>query len=355
MLAVNLEYTIDDGLSWIQIDSVNALTQGYSWTIPNLPSERCRIRITSDTLSDVSPQNFTIAQEDSLDCHIVVLGSSTAAGTGPSSLDSAWVWRFRDTLFQNDTRFRVTNLARGGFTTYNILPTGSTIPDDINQTIDTSRNITRALSLNPQALIVNLPSNDSANLYPAEDQLANYELILSEPSDRNIPHWICSPQPRNFSSSEPIMIQIELSNLIFQRFGDFVIDFWAGFATALGQLQDFWNSGDGVHLNDDAHRVLLERVLEAGIPETLLVEKTGINSTNESRLLDLKIFPNPTIERVFLPDWNSSFLLRIYSKEGQLLIEREQSDRVVKLPTSGLQYIEVQVLGKTYGAWVVRN
>ena len=151
------------------------------------------------------------------------------------------------------------------------------------------------------------------------------------------------------------MIQIELSNLIFQRFGDFVIDFWAGFATALGQLQDFWNSGDGVHLNDDAHRVLLDRVLEARIPETLLVEKTGINSTYESRLLDLKIFPNPTIERVFLPDWNSSFLLRIYSKEGQLLIEREQSDRVVKLPTSGLQYIEVQVLGKSYGAWVVRN
>ena len=355
LLQVRLDYSLDDGLSWNSIDTVNALTQKYSWTIPDFPSEDCLIRISGDTLTSISPDAFTIAAEDTLDCHVVVLGSSTAAGSGPSTLDSAWVWRYRDTLFQNDTRFRVTNLARGGFTTYNLLPTGTEIPDGINQSVDTSRNITQALSLNPQGLIINLPSNDAANFYSVEDQLSNYDRILAELQALNIPHWICSPQPRNFSNSEQVIIQTELRDSTFQRFGDFAIDFWREFSSATGLLLSFWDSGDGVHLNDAAHRVLLERVLEADIPGFLLADKVRLSSIEPSKHLDLEIFPNPTEESVYLPDFEGAFLLRIYSREGQLMIDKEQRDRVVALPIKGLQYIEVKSHGKTYGAWVFRS
>ena len=358
MIEVNLDYTIDDGLSWIPIDTVNALTQRYSWTVPNQPSEICRIRISESALAltDTSPELFSIADEDSLDCHIVVLGSSTAAGTGPTSVDSAWVWLYRDTLFQNDTRFRVTNLARGGFTTYNILPTGTEIPDDINQTVDTLRNITLALSLNPQGLIINLPSNDAANLYSVDDQLSNYDQILEAASVMNVPYWICSPQPRNFSTGEQFIIQATMLDSTFQRFGEFTIDFWAEFSSAVGLLLDFWDSGDGVHLNNAAHRVLMERVLEVGVVESLLVDKVGVSSIKIPRHLRLDLFPNPTSESVYLPDeLPGPFHLRIYSRDGQLLLEKEQNHQQINLPINGFQYIEVKSSGKIYGTWVLRS
>lgn len=56
--------------------------------------------------------------------HIVVLGSSTAAGTGTTNPDSAWVNRFRNYFVAQDSSFRVINLAVGGYTTYHIMPTG---------------------------------------------------------------------------------------------------------------------------------------------------------------------------------------------------------------------------------------
>ncbi len=352
---IKLEYTIDNGTTWTEIETTNARTQKYSWTVPHLPSVDCRIRVSSENLMDQSPLPFTISEEDSLDCHLVVLGSSTAAGVGPTALDSAWVWKLRDTLFQNDTRFRVTNLARGGFTTYNILPTGTPIPDGVSQDLDAERNITEALSLNPQGLIINLPSNDAANNYSAEDQLSNYDAILSEVGTRNIPHWICTTQPRNGLSQSQIDIQTEMRDQTLSRYGQVAIDFWNGLATNAGTVLDEFNSGDGVHLNNAGHQLLLDRVLGAGVSQLFLEEKIGPNSVAATAHLKLSVFPNPTDNVVRLPDWGTTYLLKIYSREGQLLLERAQNSREIQLPTAGFQYIEVRVDDKTYGAWVLRS
>ena len=56
------------------------------------------------------------------DFHLVILGSSTAAGTGPSSPDSTWVNRYRNFLQGINPDNLVTNLAIGGTTTYHIMP-----------------------------------------------------------------------------------------------------------------------------------------------------------------------------------------------------------------------------------------
>ncbi len=352
---VKLEYTLDDGTTWTDIVTTNALTQQYSWTVPNFPSEECRIRISSENFIDESPNLFAIAAEDSLDCHLVVLGSSTAAGTGPTALDSAWVWKFRDTLFQNDTRFRVTNLARGGFTTYNILPTGTTIPDGVNQAVDEERNVTQALSLDPQGLIINLPSNDAANNYTVEDQLSNYNEILSEVVARDIPHWICTTQPRNGLSPSQVDIQTEMRDQTFNLYGQFAIDFWNGLASDVGTVLDEFNSGDGVHLNNAGHRILLDRVLGAGVPQFLLEDKIGPNRVQRLSPFKLSVFPNPTNDVITLPEWDTTFAVKIFSRDGQLLISRVQRSREVRLPIEGYQYIEVRVDDKTYGAWVLRS
>jgi len=47
--------------------------------------------------------------------HIVVLGSSTAAGIGPSSIDSSWVNRLNQNLKNLDSTYKIVNLAVGGF------------------------------------------------------------------------------------------------------------------------------------------------------------------------------------------------------------------------------------------------
>lgn len=50
--------------------------------------------------------------------HIVVLGSSTAAGMGPADSANAWVERYRRHLDAAGAGHRLTNLSLGGFNTY---------------------------------------------------------------------------------------------------------------------------------------------------------------------------------------------------------------------------------------------
>ncbi|MEM6349031.1 MAG: hypothetical protein AAF927_34410, partial [Bacteroidota bacterium] len=67
-------------------------------------------------LASLSAQNLDcLALQD---FKIVVLGSSTAAGSGASSSDSAWVNRYRQYLQSINPDNQVVNLAQGGYNTY---------------------------------------------------------------------------------------------------------------------------------------------------------------------------------------------------------------------------------------------
>lgn len=292
---LELAYSIDDGQQWTLIDTVAAFTGRYPWPIPDLTTEAAKIRLRSTSLESISEGLFTIT-DDTSNCHIVVLGSSTAAGTGPSTRDSAWVWRYRDYLFQTDSRFSVTNLARGGFTTYNILPDEAIVPDSINQTIDSLRNVSRAIELAPNGIIINLPSNDAARGYPVVDQLRNYEWILSDLNRLDIPYWICTPQARNNFSEEQVQIQRDMVDSTYAIFGKGAIDFWSELGTPEGFIQEKYDSGDGVHLNNLAHRILLQRVLKEGVKDSLLRSKQGevVSTPNILAESQFKLFPNPS-------------------------------------------------------------
>ncbi|NNF59563.1 MAG: hypothetical protein HKN04_15105 [Rhodothermaceae bacterium] len=56
-----------------------------------------------------------------------------------------------------------------------------------------------------------------------------------------------------------------------ERFGDRAVNVWAGSATPDGGLDSRWDSGDGVHQNDEVHRIIFERVRDAGVLDTILV------------------------------------------------------------------------------------
>jgi hypothetical protein len=67
---------------------------------------------------------------------IVVLGSSTAFGTGADPIDSSWVKKLTTYLLQQAAPVTVVNLANLGYTTYDISPTGVIVPPAWPITVD---------------------------------------------------------------------------------------------------------------------------------------------------------------------------------------------------------------------------
>lgn len=205
--------------------------------------------------------------------HIVVLGSSTAAGTGPSSSDSTWVNRYRKFLQNIDPSNQVTNLAQGGTTTYQIMPSWFVNPSNRPVT-NPARNVTQAIALNADAIIVNMPSNDAANNFSVNEQLTNFRTIVSSADSAGIPVWICTTQPRNFGASR-IQIQKDVRDSVFVTYGSKALDFWTGIADTAGLIDTTYDSGDGVHLNDAGHRLLFNRVVGKNILSAL-IDTSGI-------------------------------------------------------------------------------
>jgi lysophospholipase L1-like esterase len=198
---------------------------------------------------------------------ISVLGSSTAAGAGASHPDSAWVNRYRKSLQAIHTGNEVLNLAVGGYNSYRLMPTGS-IPPAGRPWPDTTKNITAALQALPDALIINLPSNDVALGYSVEEQLRNFDTLASVAAQAGVPLFVTTTQPRNFSPAQ-VQKQIAVKDSLLARFGANAIDFWTGIADSNGLIYPAFNSGDGVHLNDAGHQLLFQRVADMLIPNRI--------------------------------------------------------------------------------------
>ena len=209
---------------------------------------------------------------------IVVLGSSTAAGTGPKEPKNAWVERFRAYLKTNFPKFQLTNLAVGGYSTYNMQPSDY-VPPAGRAKPDTGHNITQALSLKPNAILINMPTNDTEYGYSAAVQMANFDRVTALAAKNGVPCWVTTSQPRNFSGQAAQVIQakhlvlIAVRDAIEKKYADHALDFWTGFADADGNIKEMWSAGDGTHMNDDAHAQLVKVVIGAKIPEAILSKR----------------------------------------------------------------------------------
>ena len=332
-----LEYSTDDGFSWNTINSIFANSQQYTWNVPNEVSTDCLVRISTDTLSDVSEGHFEIT-DDTTTCSIVVMGSSTAAGVGPSVADSAWVNRYYDVLYQRDTRFIVTNLARGGYTTFHLLPDDAVIPDNINVTIDSTRNISAALTYDPYAIIINLPSNDVANGFAVGQQIENFKQITNLAAEEGILSWVCTTQPRNFSQPLQIEAQENARDSIYAIYGDFAIDFWSEMADSNSMVASQFDSGDGVHLNDWGHRILTQRVLDKRIDTLCNATVISIDEPELAFDEDIKVFPNPFDDKIILEmdiQESGTLKLALYDMLGRFVASRK-----IAVQGTGTQQLE---------------
>ncbi len=216
-------------------------------------------------ITKVNAQTIINPCAKSTDIHVVVIGSSTAAGTGPTSSANAWVNRYRSYMQSINPNNLVTNLAIGGTRTYHIMPdwfvppTNRPLPNPLN-------NISQAITLGADAVIVNMPSNDGASGYSVNEQMFNFHTIVNVADSAGIPVWVCTTQPRNGLSAGQMNVQTAVRDSINVAFGARAIDFWNPFASAGNTVLTQWDSGDGVHLNDTAHAVLNQKVIAEGIP-----------------------------------------------------------------------------------------
>jgi lysophospholipase L1-like esterase len=316
---LHIEYSTDQGNTWNYIGSCPAYYQSYPWTIPYEPSGYCLVRITSDTLSDVSSSFFEIT-DDTLSCKIVVLGSSTAYGAGASVPDSSWVNRFGNVFFQNNTRFSTINLAKGGYTTYHLMPDGTSIPTSLPFTsVDTGRNITKALTYNPSAIIINLPSNDANYFIPASEQMDNFRTMINLAAATGVSVWITTSQPRNYSNPDKQQIQFDVRDSVLLEFGEYAVDFWTGIADTNGYILQQYDMGDGIHLNDAGHRILFQRMYAKSIDTLFCTQSTLSFSEYHAYKNPGMIYPNPATDIIkisYQQDKHATVDLKLFTQTG---------------------------------------
>jgi lysophospholipase L1-like esterase len=292
----------------------------YKLKLPETISSNGKIRLRSTSISISNSIPFSIIPKIESKFNIVILGSSTAAGEGASSLYKSWVSLYKKRIEYLDPKIEVINLAVGGFTTFNIIPTGSVIPIDVNQKIDTFRNITAALKYLPKVVIVNLPSNDDTFGYSIDYQKNNYELIYDAAANLKTSIFICSPQPKKFSLGSTNYINHQyMLNWTKDRFREYFIDFWTDFADLNGFLKSDFDSGDLTHFNDAGHEILAQRVFEKRklflIDTSLINVESKIDSLNDKFKVFLDKF-NLSITMSYFPENDEFVSIDLYNING---------------------------------------
>lgn len=271
------------------------------------------------------------AQNCSSPLKIVVLGSSTAWGNGLPNRDSAWPFRYARYLkASHNAADTVINLAIGGYTTQHILPNGTPPYTTLGITlsVDTAHNITKAISLHPDAIIINMPTNDEAKGFPLDKQLANFLALKQAAEQAHIPLWVSTTQPRGNLGYDAATRLRQMKDTIIKYFGAHAIDFYTGMATSKGFIDPLYNSGDDVHFNSLGQSILFGRVVAAAIPDSLCAYKS-IATTPTLPPTPPKqewLFPNPATDHVLLQGIIATvFNVSVYNSSGALIFQQQNT------------------------------
>lgn len=199
---------------------------------------------------------------------VVVMGSSSAYGYFPGTSiprDSSWAFKVSahyKTAGMLDTLY---NIGTPGIDCYVGMPTGYTPPAGRNAP-NPQFNITRAVSFNPDVIIINFPSNNYTFLSEAEI-IACLQTMKSYAESFDITVFITTTQPRDdFTQLAERQKLRSLRDQIMNTFGVYALDFW----TPIVQdppiiIRPVYALGDMVHLNPLGHTVLKDVVVSKNI------------------------------------------------------------------------------------------
>lgn len=175
-----------------------------------------------------------------------------------------WIERYREYLKSFNTDNEIINLTKKGLNSYNIVPTGSTSPYG-RPKADPEYNISKAISLKPDAIIVNLEYDDILENFQTSEQIVNLMLIASEANNNNIPIWINTPKPKTFDTPEYNANHRAVKELIKERFHPFVVKIWDALATETGGIKAEFRTSDQNHINQKGQEVIVSKLVEADI------------------------------------------------------------------------------------------
>jgi len=225
--------------------------------------------------SSVKPINIPASieidpvRQDTTSQYIVVIGSSTAAGYGASVRDSCWVAKLRNKLVADKKRFKVINLGVGGYTTYKLMPNGYVSDVAKRPEVDTNKNVTAALKYRPALIIINLPSNDIAANFRDEEILKNYRIIARTIASSRVDYIITGSQPRNFSTVEQRKRLKIIHDKMISEYPGHLDDYLKKISTPTYGILRLYSAGDGIHLNNNGHRVIYQSILNFPIFKTV--------------------------------------------------------------------------------------
>lgn len=206
---------------------------------------------------------------------IVVLGSSTAYGTGASTIDSSFVSKYRAYIKRKNPLNNIINYGIPGYRTYhNLRPTGYVPPAD-RPNPNSNFNISAALLDNPDAIIINMPSNDAASNYTLAEQQANFEATMRIADSLKIPVWVTTSQPRFNLTNQQMTNLRDFRAWVLSRFADKAVNFWDGIANEDGTIASQYYF-DNVHVNNAGHDEFYKRISRECILDTLAKRYLGI-------------------------------------------------------------------------------
>ena len=195
---------------------------------------------------------------------IAVIGSSTAEGVGANPIDSSWVnrtKRYFEKLGEIDTIY---NIALGGQTTYDGMPTGFVSPPG-RPAPDTATNITKALSFHPDVVIVSFPTNDAAADYTLTETMANLRAIYGKIKAAGKTAFITTSQPRSSIATVRQELLKRMRDSVLAEFPGHSLNFYNPIVAADSLSIDPVYNVDGTHVNDGGHRRLFQVVKNANI------------------------------------------------------------------------------------------
>lgn len=198
----------------------------------------------------------------------VIMGSSTAYGVGASSYQNSWAGRTTAELNKNSSDgldTTIYNIAQPGYTTYQEMP-DDFVPPPGRPIPDVDFNVTKALSFNPDLVIVSLPSNDISYGYSKSEMISNLRLMSARFFAAGVRCYITTPQPRNdFTAAERDSL-VQMVDSVNQSFGAYAVDFWTPLVTHDGTngLRPEYANGN-IHPNDDGHYQLFQRIMNSYI------------------------------------------------------------------------------------------
>ena len=248
--------------------------------------------------------SVSIADANAQAKKLVVIGSSTAFGTGAQPVDSSWVRRINYKYkYEESVVDTVYNLALGGYDPYHGLPSWY-VPAPFYSLPDPLRNITKANSLSPDVIIVSFVSNNfQVGGLPMDSIMKALQLIKDSANKEGRLCFITTSQPRtqfDIPSRERLKV---IKDSIINRFGFYAINFFDSIVNTLDNtiLPAYASPFDMVHLNNAGHFMLYKQVLAKDIFNITINRTRMSGDWNNPLTWDKGIIPSAADSIAVLP------------------------------------------------------